>query len=434
MFFRLNNLVQLIDGKNISMYNLKNNVVYLLDKDLGEFIKYCEENNPIEEHNLFFEDKERITVFLSKLINLKLGEITSEKVHVDKFKFNTSEKLINLIQPPPFFNRVILNYSNKCNLDCNFCNKANMKNWQGCVSCVSNYDSKSQISDEEVLSIIEKLKPLEIKELFIKGGNPLMNMDLIESIVKILSEEKIKVKIISNGLGVEYNRLKVLLSNAFVELRIVAFGLEDFESKYYFNESYKDIIKGQTKLMDKLFEDNFKFEVTFQITDENQEYSVETIMKLREKYKTIVSITNLVDEKNPNKLRLIQGGMKYIPKFISPKEIFWNKDHNRCLYGTFYINCDRHVYSCSESKDYLGNIGECGKDIYKVLSNQQLYNIWNDSKDKIENCNQCSLRYFCLDCFEFDKSFPRDTFCNIVSNNFEIDYSKIGDKEFIQKI
>lgn len=435
MFFRLNSLCQLITGENVSIYNLKENIVYILNKEAGEFIKYCEENNEIEEYTFYKNNKQYLDEILFKLENLNLGCIVDKKIHIEKFKFNTSEKLLNLIQPPPFFNKVILNYSKECNLNCDFCNKENLKIWQGCVSCFQNHEEENIIGQEQILSIVEKLKPLNINELVIKGGNPLIKIDILEAIINNISSPKnIKVKIISNGLGIEYQQLIKLLSSKSVELQIVLFGLEQFIDRYDFDHYMREIIREQNVLIDKLIRDNIDFNITFQVLRQNQTQSVETINTIREKYNKKVSVSNLIYEDDQQTLAIIKHSKKFIPKLNSPKEFFWNKSHNRCLYGTFCINSNHKLTPCSEIMEYLGDIGEDGENIYNVLSNSKLYDYWNENKNDIENCKSCSLRYFCLDCYAIDKSCSRKTICNILLDDMQIDYSKIDDKEFIKTL
>lgn len=435
MFFRLNTLTYLIKGKSMAIYSMKNNVVYLLTKEIGDFLDYCENNNPIEKHELYLRDSQYIDKLLKTLESLDLGGISSNKTHIEKFQFNTTEMLYELVQVPPVYNKVIFNYSNRCNLNCDFCKKSSFKNWQGCVSCVSNKEDKSEIPDNEVLNIVNEIMSLNINELVIKGGNPLTNFNLIKDIAhSVAKKNQTKLKIISNGLGIEYNQLVELLSiNDKIELKIVLFGLGEFVDKYSFNERYQRIIKQQTELMDKLLKDGLNFTTTFQILEENKAYAAETVNRIREKYPKALSISELSDIESGEELTIIKNN-KFIPRYSSPKEYFWNKSHNRCAYGTFAINTNKELTVCSEIEYVLGNIGSDGQDILKALSNPQLYDYWKISKDKILNCQECSLRYFCLDCFNFEKSSQRKTFCNIVSDDLAVDYSKITDKEFIKQI
>lgn len=435
MFFRLNSLTQLILGKNVCIYNLKDNVVYIIENEIGDFIKYCEENNPVEDHWLYTNNRQYTEKILKKMIDLKLGYISNKKIHIEKFKYNASEKLMSLMQLPPTFNKVIINYSSKCNLNCNFCKKKSFKNWQGCESCFERNYTESDISDEEVLEIVDKVKRLNINELLIKGGNPLIKIELIDKIAsKFVNQNNFKLRIISNGLDINYKSLYKLLKYNFVELQLVIFGVSEFLSKYSFDSYHTNIIIEQTKLMDKFIKENINFRITFQILKQNHNYAKETINYINQKYNKMIIASNIVDDKSLEKLSFINNGNKHIPRLIHPSYYFWNKSHNKCMYGTFYIDSNRQLSPCSEVTDSIGNIGVNGEHLYDVLASLDLYEYWDKTKDDTDNCKECSLRYFCADCFEFEKSSSRKTFCNILKEDFQIDYSKIEDKEFIKQL
>lgn len=83
--------------------------------------------------------------------------------------------------------RLLWEITTSCNLDCEFCHRSNN---------ISN-----GIAFKEIVKILPFIKGLDIKEIIISGGEPLLREDIFE-IIKVFKAENFKVDMCSNGTNI----------------------------------------------------------------------------------------------------------------------------------------------------------------------------------------------------------------------------------------
>jgi radical SAM protein with 4Fe4S-binding SPASM domain len=77
-------------------------------------------------------------------------------------------------------------------------------------------------------------------------------------------------------------------------------------------------------------------------------------------------------------------------------EFFYYQHYNPCLGHQIAVDCLGEIKPCLW---YNGVIGKIGKDkLFDLIISGKFDNYWEQTKDKIDICKECELRYACPDC------------------------------------
>ena len=178
-------------------------------------------------------------------------------MHFEKFKFPSR--------------KILLNITNQCNLNCNFC-----------------YAKANEINIKELkLNDIKKINLSSFEYVFLSGGEPTIKEDLFE-IIKYLKKNKKRVVLFTNGLKLKDNSYVKALKETGLDLVFLQFDSLD----------KKDIInlRGIPLL-------EAKFKVIKNLNKENQPVFFFSIMLKKDNLRTINS---LVDYFKKNK-KILRG-------------------------------------------------------------------------------------------------------------------------------
>ena len=86
--------------------------------------------------------------------------------------------------------QVALDITNKCNLRCLHCFN----------SSGENQIIEAEMTDDEVLSFVDTLVPMQLYNICFCGGEPLMRKELLLKCIKKLSVNNSTISMVSNGL------------------------------------------------------------------------------------------------------------------------------------------------------------------------------------------------------------------------------------------
>lgn len=97
-------------------------------------------------------------------------------------------------------------------------------------------------------------------------------------------------------------------------------------------------------------------------------------------------------------LCLTSCGCNYINYKLVLNPIFFNEStrYNNCLYKKVVILKNGNILNCPLSKHIHGSIFR--DRLEEVVRLDAFQSCWAISKDQVEECNDCELRYACLDC------------------------------------
>ena len=171
MFFRLNAFAFLVAGeKDYSIYDMKNNFIYMLNREAGMLIKRLENNVDLDTLKEYEKHKNVCMDFLGMLAQKGLGDFFENEVHIEKFRFNAPIQKKGMLEPVPQYVKCYLEISNECNLKCSFCGKSKYINWLGCQSCFRNQNH--QEASIKYDKLVSELEEIGVKELILGGREP----------------------------------------------------------------------------------------------------------------------------------------------------------------------------------------------------------------------------------------------------------------------
>lgn len=82
---------------------------------------------------------------------------------------------------------------------------------------------------------------------------------------------------------------------------------------------------------------------------------------------------------------------------IADNRLFWeSQNFNNCLYKKISIDKSGLIKNCPSMNESFGNIQFT--KLSEVISDESFKKFWTITKDSIEICSECELRYVCQDC------------------------------------
>lgn len=436
MYFRLTGLSCMVKGNNSSIYDMKNNIIYLLDHKATELIEFCESNKPIEEFKDYNKNEIKINKFLEQLDEKGVGIFTDSKLHIEKFRFNSPLELQGMIAPMPHYIKTYLEITNECNLDCSYCKNPRYKNWLGCQSCFN--ESNHLKSDIDYTQLINTFRDLQVGELIIRGGSPLIEYDLIKNIINYcLNEYKMQITIVTNGTECPIDKILELYSiyDKF-NMNIVIFNTIGNLNR---NNKLDDIVTiNQNKLIDELIINKLLFTITIQVNEHNREYAEEIITDVENRWNIKPRVSDVINTEKYERLTHTKNNIKPITSYKYEQEFYVRQQYNTCLYGVFAIDLFGNIKACPSIGEVIGNLKDNTLD--KILRSDKLYDFWSFTKNHVNKCDECGMKYFCSDCSLFELEASRNeklhnTYCPAPLTEGRIDVSNIYFKnEAVKKI
>lgn len=82
---------------------------------------------------------------------------------------------------------------------------------------------------------------------------------------------------------------------------------------------------------------------------------------------------------------------------LAEHRLYWESMYyNNCLYKKVSVDKEGYIKNCPSMKERFGHVTET--TLTSVVQTDAFKKYWNITKDKIEVCAQCELRYVCQDC------------------------------------
>lgn len=339
MFFRLLPEVYLIIGKHKSLLqNILNKKIFWLDNNIAQNIQFCENNNPIP--NKFLK-------YAQELQNNEWGLITFSPIFVDKLRLLDMSDNRQFHKKPPVVAHATIKLTDKCNLDCEECQKI------FCPSCIKDNDMEN-LSLQKLKSLGLKIKNYGCKTFFLTGGE----ISLFPNLKEIYDF------LIKNGLNV------ILFTNGIKKL-----------DNYFYNSNIV-ISAFSKKSLSKIINNykNFKNITICTYFRDNQN------LMLPENWKHI--------KRSYTSHKITQNSLVYsdIQKFhlIQTKNI--------CLNGKIVINQSGNVFPCLEAIKHKKVVGNINYDKWEDIITKLISDFWNKKIDDHKICRTCEFRYVCISC------------------------------------
>ncbi|MGM7685239.1 radical SAM protein [Cytobacillus sp. Hm23] len=340
MFFKLNPEVTLLKGEKESI---------LIDMLTGKKHTFSDNDNILIEniYNNKEVDKETSSHIMEYLINQNLGYYFNKDVYIERIKTTNKATLQNDNLFPFKLNRLVIELTGKCNLNCLFCTEENTV-YESC-GC-KKWESKQEIDYSKWINIIDQSLKLGIKECFISGGDPFIRWDLLKSLITHLTDNKIEVTIFTNGSLLDKSRGEFLKrKNVSLALQILSVEKQQFIQTTQDEGAFYNIMEAFNVI------DMLKIPHTVSIIVSSiNELSIDEIKSTlgkRNYQTTYIYPTNSYYSKK-RQFEMMNPSQREIPINIFTAPYF--SKYNNCLYGQIFVSSNSRVYPCMMIRDWLG--------------------------------------------------------------------------------
>lgn len=406
MFFKLNPEVVLNKGENNAiLYNLISGEQLELNKDEVKVIEQLETNEHVGNSEM---ERDLIT----RLIQKKLGNYFSNKSHIEKIKTNKIASLQYDKLIPFKLNRLVIELTGRCNLDCKFCTKENII-YTSC-SC-KRWDNKKELTFNQWKNIIDQAVKLGIQECFICGGDPFLKWDTLKSIINYLDKIGIYCTIFTNGSEID-ETVGHFLKTKKVSLALQVFSVEpkQFENITQTRNGFEKVQKC-INIIDQ-HKINHSISIIVSRLNESSINDIkgmlgERIFQLIYLYPTnkYFSTKMLENMHNPD-LRQFKIDMYSYP-FV--------KKYNNCLYGQIFVSSEGKVFPCMMLRDFiLGDL--ISEELWEIFYRKEHKKFWELSKSRLDICSNCEKNLTCFDCRALDyyatNRIKGMKYCNKIEN------------------
>jgi len=353
MYFRLNPECYFIKGCRCgAIYDLIEGNIYALDSEETKIVESCEKNKIVEKEN----------EFLRNLKKLCLGNFYDKIVYIEKIRLGSP---IEENQPghPPQLNRAFLEINNSCSRNCWFCGYHGIKRSWGCMGCNKWNEDGETLTTERWREIIDELKDLDCKGIFITGGDLTLAWDKTMDILDYADGKFERTYITLHEQSFSEKIAKDLTNKA--QPTIQAEKLDSIQSEDLIflltvrPEEFKNLkdINGKNVMIDFVSEDFSSLPPDMPLT---------------------------------SKRKIAKESMY---------QFFHNIKYHPCISNTLTISHTGNVLPCPMMRDHvLGNVRD--RELYTIFEKgkEEIDKFWNLTLDNIEKCRDCEFRYACNDC------------------------------------
>ncbi|MCT4618099.1 MAG: radical SAM protein [Marinisporobacter sp.] len=412
MYYKLYPENTIVYGKKgFCIHSIINSKMYHFESKYIPIIKDIERNKPLEDIYNKYDEKtvKDLTQFLNEKV---LGKFHKKNIFIERLRTYTKnnyllEKYYNDFE----ISSVWIELNGNCNYNCSFCNEENhvLKSC-GC----KKWPDQRNLTLNDYYKLIDKLIDWKCKEYVFMGGEPLLNIETLEGILNYFNKKNYSpnITIYTNAL-----LLTDELINNFKHFNIkYVITLFSHNEKTYdlitkINGSYRKVVNTITKLKQQ------KIAYTLQglISPYNQHELPDFIEYLKNHNYTLNYIYDTV-----NNYDYYEEINKIENKLISSDYLDEAKHYNFCFYKKIAISNTGDIFPCPMIRySSLGNIKK--QSLVDIIKEKKIFEFWELTKDKIEDCKNCEYRYACLDCraleYAQSGSLYKTNFCEYAGEN-----------------
>jgi|GEM_PF-6412842 len=349
------------------------------------------------------------------LVRSGLGTLYDQPVYVEKFQLNSPLNWSRVLDvEAPVIKAAYLEITAKCSANCFFCTKKKNPDYyvyhgsSACVRWPGNPDTLRNPDTPNISrhlkTIIDDINDLEVRNLVISGGNPLLEWDLVEKIAKNIrvDNKDIKINIITNGSMLSEDIVKSAQKYK-INFTFTIFGSS---TKTYHQ------ITGNGKLLEELKNsvsmcqiNSLDFATTLVFTEENICEKKEMLDLSRKFGCAQTNGAEIISALHPQYLNEGRIRRSSLDEF-STIDYFSNMEKSPCLDGIVAFSLDGRILPCPFWRREIGRFpfDSLRSLIERANSMDKKDNhlLWNLTKDNIGVCNKCEYRYICRGCPAID--------------------------------
>jgi MoaA/NifB/PqqE/SkfB family radical SAM enzyme len=395
-YFSLDNDCFLIEGsRDAALYDVTGHCVYLLDEAAHRILRLFEDKSPLDSEWLGPAGQK----FLEFLCREGLGFFDDSPAFEDKFVAPARLSTLKGLAAPPSYRLADWSITQSCDVGCSFCPlDTNGLSWQACTTCVRKAAvAENSELDKYTASLVDQIAELGISRLHIRGGNPLLAWDRLNSIIHEAERHpKLIIIVTTPGTGCSTKQLLALCDCQNVRLNLVLFATTTETAK---STGRERVMAHQFTLLRELSQRRVRFSVSILLTSAtcSERERMSTSMQENWHLKPWISEIYTADEAMDGiSFSHLSPGSRLLTCWRSLEDLYTRALFSTCLRGRLQINPDGSINPCAAVDENCGQIVD--GDLGAALKAETLYELWTFSKNDVQPCNCCALRYLCLDC------------------------------------
>lgn len=423
-YFRLFPDCHLVRGPaRATIYLLTKKKRYHFSKTESEILDALTGSSDVESVVANHGDEAR--QLLAMLVKEALGTFFERPVFSEPYSPKSPIELRGLFEAAPVIQTLHLQITDECDAKCGFCGDNGLLPWQGCNSCLRwSHSGGQRAAPEDMSKLLDELRDLDVRNVVISGGNPLMETDRLFTLAARLRQAKpgIGITVACNGGGFD-RKVGEEIKTLGIDMSFSVFGTTPHEY---------GVVTGNPELYSQLQnalavcrELGIKYSITVvvaPITRDKREELHKFGLSLGGNEE--LSFTELLPRQDNRVKPQFRGGSPFRGvgeiassptgpskmEDVGTTEYFRRRKYNFCLNGRIAIALDGSVLPCPAWPKPVTSICS-GKGIlpaFRVFAPESIVGYWEASKARIPGCQSCENRYACADCALLEWETHRD--------------------------
>ncbi len=446
VYFRLATDSFLVLGKTDGViYDLGRNRLLLLDPGAAALVKRCESNQPTDD----LEPGSAEMALLDKLVQRGVGNFLPSPHFVEKLQFQSPVRFQGIAADPPRFDRLTLQITDRCGLACKTCRlEGHQATWQPCTACLMRAlpGERAHPSGDDFDALFDDLRRLEFKNLHLRGGDPLAEPDLLADLLRRAAARypELIIFVTTPGEG-RLPNLATVPSQVRFNVVLLGTSAKDYEEAAGCGAAWDRVVSNVDSLRAADSQGAGRLLVTILLTETTRARKDELLAFAKDRWGLTPGLAEtypypLTGWDGPPRFSHVGPRAKPVAPFRDTWEFFFRAYNNTCLFGGVDLGLDGGFRPCAWVDEVFGHWP--AESLHTAMSRPQPYHYWELTKEGIEGCRECALRYACADCTvaELDGQLlpgVRDMYCPL---NLSEDLASgrvrpvLGPAEFIEEI
>lgn len=400
MYFRLVPDCFLVPGNRwAAVYDLRHGRLFLADGRAADLLAHCERGEAVDD----FPPDSPEGKLLRWLVAEGLGDFLPTRHFVERLQLYSPIRFQGIAADAPNFSRLSFQITDKCGLTCEVCGaEGNKALWQPCATCLMRVPvgDRGSYEEDDLDRLIDDLRRMEFKTLHLRGGNPLYEDGLLLRLIERVHARYPNLNLLVTTPG--QGRLADLASWACLRFNVVLLGAsaDDYERVGGAGAAWEEVVANVDTLKAAGFAESGRLTVTIQLTLATRHRSREIASFVRHRWAIDPGVAEAYPYPVPGdehpRFSHVGPRTKPITPFRDVGEFFFRAYNNTCLHGAVDLGLDGLFRPCHWAGEAFG----CwpSDTLRTAMAKPQPYYYWELTKEGIEACRRCALRYACADC------------------------------------
>lgn len=394
MYFKTGAHCYVVQGeRQASIYDLSENVLLNIPSTDAAMLFELNRGVPVGQvENINY-------LLLSQLVDKGMGSYYENNAYIDKVRLGLPPSIKDFAKNKVRISNLYLNINDDCNLECAYCSTDNRVNRMTGCKRYSGFSQDNVMGQSDYQDVLQRSYKLGCRTLHIIGGEPLLQWDLLST---ILTEAGIlgfnSIFIYTNLLNVEQVDWAKLSSASLV-----------IHASAHTQELSNHLVKNRPDFsilrenMNILIKKGIPFYFNVVLNKINYKFR-EEIVEYYKQFNPLGMQCSFIHETGDDP---VYNELLYSDKgagsCFTDLSFFHNVDFHPCLNGKLSVFRNGDVTVCPMMRDE--RIGNVVKDTFKQIVEKRKYQeYWTYTLDKVDSCQSCSSRYACADCRAIEKS------------------------------